>query len=172
MIYSRTLIRQFTFLQMTPFCITVLQITPHCRMISYNWRAWKVSGALSFTHLNVNTSHSRIKPAGHSFKLHSTEIPKTGDAKYLGETVDSKLMWNSHISNIMGKHWQTNIYKCISGSCLETFTLLSEIYGLHTDSPTNSQARNGCLGFSCMTAELPLLYITWATRPQPQDQLN
>ena len=49
-------------------------------------------------------SFSRRKsPSQQHLTLHNLEIPKADDVKYLGVTVDSKLRWHKHLSNIAAK---------------------------------------------------------------------
>ena len=49
------------------------------------------------------TFSRKTSPPQHTLTLHDTEIPKSDDVKYLGVTVDSKLRWHKHISNITAK---------------------------------------------------------------------
>ena len=45
----------------------------------------------------------KTSPSQRNLTLHNLEIPKSDDVKYLGVTVDSKLRWHKHLSNIAAK---------------------------------------------------------------------
>ena len=67
-----------------------------------NLEEWEASWDMEFHPAKCQhiTFSRKISQPQHTLAIHGTEIPKSNDEKYLGVTVDSKLCWHKHLSNI------------------------------------------------------------------------
>ena len=66
---------------------------------------WETNSDMEFHPMKCQhmTFSRKRNPDTQSIRLHDTEIPRASTVKYLGVTLDPKIIWNTHIDNITNK---------------------------------------------------------------------
>ena len=83
-------------------------------------QTWEANNKMEFhpQKCQVMSITNKTKPLNHTYNIHDTPLQPTKTAKYLGITIDNKLTFNNHISEISSKASSTlafisrNFYKC------------------------------------------------------------
>jgi hypothetical protein len=70
---------------------------------------WEETWQMQFHPQKCNVIHvtNKRKPITHSYKLHDHILKVMENSKYLGVTINNKLNWTQHITNIKGKASRT-----------------------------------------------------------------
>ena len=77
---------------------------------------WSKENGLKFsTQKSTYIIFSTRKPTNINLTLYNTPLPKSNQIKYLGMTLDKKLNWKAHISQLKKKcHQRLSILRCVS----------------------------------------------------------
>ena len=101
---SQTILPQLcAFLQMTPSSTAEKVSTKQCKKNLMHMKSGKICGTYNSILRkcqHISFSRKRVPPQ-YTYELRDTDITLTTDIKYLGVTVDDKLVWNKRLAIIM-----------------------------------------------------------------------